>query len=130
MNCKGVGRKQSWSNLVLTGISTEDLRATETSVSIGPHHGRDSNQAPSKLLTFQEFASKSYRALCIRTNSKVNKIGTKKKQYVTAVGRRDLTRLPRNTLYPQTSALSSPTSGDCSIGIVRSRIKVTEFEFL
>jgi hypothetical protein len=35
-------------------------------------------------------------------------------------GRRDPSRWLRNTLYPQKLSLTSPTSGDCSFGIVRS----------
>jgi hypothetical protein len=35
-------------------------------------------------------------------------------------------RRPRDTLYPQKLALTSPTSGGRSVGIVRSRIKATE----
>jgi hypothetical protein len=42
-------------------------------------------------------------------------------------GRRDPSRWPRDTFYPQTLALTSPTSGGCSVGIVRSRTKATEF---
>jgi hypothetical protein len=34
---------------------------------------------------------------------------------------------PRDTLYPQKLALTSPTSGGLSVGIVRSRTKATEF---
>jgi hypothetical protein len=34
---------------------------------------------------------------------------------------------PRNTLYPQKLALTSPTSGGRAVGIIRSRTKVTEF---
>jgi hypothetical protein len=34
-------------------------------------------------------------------------------------GRRDPSRSPRGTLYPQKLALSSPTSGGHSVGIVR-----------
>jgi hypothetical protein len=44
-------------------------------------------------------------------------------------GRRDPSRWPRDTLYPQKCELSSPTSGGCSIGIVSSRTQVTEFSF-
>jgi hypothetical protein len=36
-------------------------------------------------------------------------------------GRRDLPRWPRDTFYPQNLALTSPTSGGLSVGIVRSR---------
>jgi hypothetical protein len=36
-------------------------------------------------------------------------------------GRRDPLRWLRGTLYPQKLALTSPTSGCCSVGIVRSR---------
>jgi hypothetical protein len=32
-----------------------------------------------------------------------------------------------NTLYPQKLELTSPTSGGCSVGIVRSQTKATEF---
>jgi hypothetical protein len=34
---------------------------------------------------------------------------------------------PRNTLYPQKLALTSPTSGGRSVRIVRSRTQATEF---
>jgi hypothetical protein len=44
-------------------------------------------------------------------------------------GRRDISRWPRDTLYPQKLALISPTSGGGSVGIVRSRTQVTEFSF-
>jgi hypothetical protein len=33
-------------------------------------------------------------------------------------GCRDPSRLPRDTLYPQKLAFTSPTSGNCSVGIV------------
>jgi hypothetical protein len=36
-------------------------------------------------------------------------------------GRRDPSRWPRSTLYPQKLALTSPTSGGRSVGVVRSR---------
>jgi hypothetical protein len=38
-------------------------------------------------------------------------------------GRGDPLRWPRDTLYPQKLALSSPTSGGLSVGIVRLRTK-------
>jgi hypothetical protein len=38
-------------------------------------------------------------------------------------------RWPRYTLYPQQLALTSPTSGGRSVGIVRSRTKATAFSF-
>jgi hypothetical protein len=38
-------------------------------------------------------------------------------------------RWPRDTLYPQKLALTSPTSGGRSVGIVRLRTKATEFSF-
>jgi hypothetical protein len=48
-------------------------------------------------------------------------------------GRSDPSRCPRDTLYPQKLALTSPSSGGRSVGIVRSRAKATElfivFEF-
>jgi hypothetical protein len=45
-------------------------------------------------------------------------------------GRRDPSRWPRGTFYPQTLALTSLTSGGRSVGIVRSRTKATEFVFV
>jgi hypothetical protein len=44
--------------------------------------------------------------------------------------RGNLLRWPRDTLYPQKLALTSPTSGDRSVGIVRSRTKATEFSLV
>jgi hypothetical protein len=41
-------------------------------------------------------------------------------------GRRDPSRWPRGTFYPQKLALTSSTSGGCSVGIVRSRTQATE----
>jgi hypothetical protein len=41
-------------------------------------------------------------------------------------GRRDTSRWPRNTLYPQKLALTSPTNGGCLVGKVRSRTEATE----
>jgi hypothetical protein len=40
--------------------------------------------------------------------------------------RRDLSRWPRDTFYPQKLALTSPTSDGRSVGIVRLRTKATE----
>jgi hypothetical protein len=44
-------------------------------------------------------------------------------------GRRELSRWPRGTLYPQNLALTSPTCGGRSVGIVRSRTPATEISF-
>jgi hypothetical protein len=41
-------------------------------------------------------------------------------------GRRDPSRQPRGTPYPQKLALTSPTSGGLSDGVVRLRTKATE----
>jgi hypothetical protein len=41
-------------------------------------------------------------------------------------GRRDPLRRPRDTLYPQKLAITSPRSGGCSIGIVCSRTEATD----
>jgi hypothetical protein len=41
-------------------------------------------------------------------------------------GRWDSFRWPRETLYQQKLALTSPTNGRCLVGIVRSRTKATE----
>jgi hypothetical protein len=42
-------------------------------------------------------------------------------------GRRDPSRWPRSTFYPQKLTLTSRTSGSRSVGIVRSRTQATEF---
>jgi hypothetical protein len=42
-------------------------------------------------------------------------------------GRRDPSRWPHGTLYPQKLAITSPTSGGRSVGIVRSRTQTMEF---
>jgi hypothetical protein len=52
------------------------------------------------------------------------KTGLENREY----GRRDLSRWPRGNLYPQKFALTSPTSGGLSAGIVRSRTKATEWQ--
>jgi hypothetical protein len=44
-------------------------------------------------------------------------------------GRRDPSRWPRCTLYPQKLAITSPTSGGRSVGIVRSRTQTMKFSF-
>jgi hypothetical protein len=44
-------------------------------------------------------------------------------------GRGDPKRWSRDTLYPQKLALTLPTKGDRSVGIVRLRTKATEFVF-
>jgi hypothetical protein len=41
-------------------------------------------------------------------------------------GHRDLSQLPRGTLYPQKLALTSPTRGDRLVGIVRSQTQAME----
>jgi hypothetical protein len=45
-------------------------------------------------------------------------------------GRGDSLRWPRDTLYPLKLALTSPTSGGGSVGIIRLRTKTTEFFFI
>jgi hypothetical protein len=45
-------------------------------------------------------------------------------------GRRDLSRWPRGTLYPQKLTFTSPTSGGRWVGIVRSRTQIMEFSLL
>jgi hypothetical protein len=42
----------------------------------------------------------------------------------------DPSRWPRGTLYKQKLALTSPTSGGRSVGIVRSRTEATEFSLV
>jgi hypothetical protein len=44
-------------------------------------------------------------------------------------GRRDPSRWPRGTLYPQKLALTSPSSGGRSVGIVRSWAQATELSY-
>jgi hypothetical protein len=45
-------------------------------------------------------------------------------------GCRDPSHWPRGTLYPQNSAVTSPTSGGRSVGIVRSRTQTMEFSLV
>jgi hypothetical protein len=45
-------------------------------------------------------------------------------------GRRDPSRSPRGTLYPQKLAIISPTCGGHSVGIVRSRTQTMEFSLV
>jgi hypothetical protein len=45
-------------------------------------------------------------------------------------GRGDPLRWPHDTLYPQKLALTLPTNGGRSVGMVRLRTKATEFIFL
>jgi hypothetical protein len=45
-------------------------------------------------------------------------------------GRRDPSLWPHGTLYPQKLAITSPTSGGRSVGIVRSRTQTMEFSFI
>jgi hypothetical protein len=45
-------------------------------------------------------------------------------------GHRDPLRWQSDTLYPQKLALTSPTSGDSSVGVVLSRTQATVFLFL
>jgi hypothetical protein len=45
-------------------------------------------------------------------------------------GRGDPLRWLRDIIYPQKLALTLPTSGGRSVGIVHSRIKTTEFGFV
>jgi hypothetical protein len=44
-------------------------------------------------------------------------------------GRRDPSRWPRGSLYPQKLATTSPTSGGRSVGIARSRTQTMEFYY-
>jgi hypothetical protein len=44
-------------------------------------------------------------------------------------GRRDPSRWPRGTLYPQKLAITSPARGGRSVGIVRSQTQTMEFFF-
>jgi hypothetical protein len=44
-------------------------------------------------------------------------------------GRRDPSRWPRGTLYPQKLAITSPTSGGRSVGIILSLTQTMEFSF-
>jgi hypothetical protein len=52
--------------------------------------------------------------------------GLENREYI----HRDPSHRPRGTLYWQKLALTSPASGRCSVGIVRSRTQATEFFFI
>jgi hypothetical protein len=57
---------------------------------------------------------------------KTNDFGLENREY----GSRDPSRWPRCTLNPERLALTSPTSGSRSVGIVRSWTQATEFFFV
>jgi hypothetical protein len=57
---------------------------------------------------------------------KSNGSGLENREYC----RRDSSCCPRDTLYPQKLALTSPTSGGRSVGIARSRTEATEFFYI
>jgi hypothetical protein len=54
---------------------------------------------------------------------KSSRSGLESREY----GRKDTSRWPRDTLYPQKLALTSQTIGGRSVGIVRSLTQATEF---
>jgi hypothetical protein len=54
---------------------------------------------------------------------KSNGFGLEMREY----GRRDLSRRPHAALFPQKLSLTSTTSGDRSVSIVRSLTQATEF---
>jgi hypothetical protein len=56
---------------------------------------------------------------------KISGFGLESREY----SRRNPSRQPRGTLYPQMLALTSPRSGYRSVGIVHSRTQITEFSF-
>jgi hypothetical protein len=56
---------------------------------------------------------------------KSNGSGLESREY----GRRDPSHWPRGNVFPQKLALTSPTSGGRSAGLVRSRTQATEFSF-
>jgi hypothetical protein len=67
------------------------------------------------LSSFQCLNQSSYSVICVSG-------GLKSREY----GRKDSSRWRRGTLYPQTLALTSSTSGGHSVDIVRSRTQATE----
>ena len=61
-------------------------------------------------------------------NSNFEMVEEFQKQRLTAVGTRRANHV--TPLYPQKLALTSPTDGGRSVGIVRSRTKATEFSLV
>jgi hypothetical protein len=59
-------------------------------------------------------------------NYRSEKPGLENRDY----GRGDQLRWPRDNLYPLKLALTSPTGGGRSVGIVRLRTKATEFSLV
>jgi hypothetical protein len=57
---------------------------------------------------------------------KISGSGLESREY----GRRDSLRRPCVSLYPQKLALSSPTSGSCSVAIFRSQTQAMEFSLV
>jgi hypothetical protein len=56
---------------------------------------------------------------------KISGFGLESREY----GRRDPSRWPRDTLYPQNLALTSARIGVCSVGVVGSQTQAMEFSF-
>jgi hypothetical protein len=72
-------------------------------------------------LCFYEIMKILHYCHCIITVSDLN--------MYTEHGRRDPSRRSHGTLYPQRLALTSPTSGGRSVGVVLSRTQAKEFSF-
>jgi hypothetical protein len=68
--------------------------------------------APSLVSTIEELPERKSSGCCLE---------------IREYGRRDPSRWPRGTLYPQRLQLTSPTSSGRSVGMVRSRTQATEF---
>jgi hypothetical protein len=83
----------------------------------------NARDAQEKLQEHKFSSSTSTRQLLGFTSCYDLGSGTENREY----GRRDPLRWPCDSLYPQNLALTSPTSGGRSIGIVRPWTKVTEF---
>jgi hypothetical protein len=76
-----------------------------------------------KLCVWNGIHSASWVQLMSYLKEKNSGCGLENQEY----GRRDPSRWPRGTLYPQNLALNSLTSGCRSVGIIRSRTQATEF---
>jgi hypothetical protein len=119
----GCGRQKYYiSTGWLQYIKTSDTKHAATLVP-GHHVTKACKTGRRYRLSFYSFLGTSLSHNYL--NGKVPAPGLENREY----GRGDPLRWPRDTLYPQKLALTSPTGGARSVGTVRLQTKATEFRF-